>query len=72
VETYAELVRLADRFFGLKERELAKAAEVKTHMGPFSRPENLAKFLEIGEPEIFEATKGRDDDDDEPLGLEVS
>jgi hypothetical protein len=69
VGTYTELIRLADRFFGLKERVQAKAAEAEIFVESASGPETPADFAQIGESEIFGASQAPDDDDDEPRVL---
>jgi hypothetical protein len=66
VGTYAELIRLADRFFGLNELVLAKAAEAETFTESASGLEIPAQIEESG---IFGAGQVRDDDDDEPRVL---
>jgi len=71
VETYAELIRLADRFFGLKERVLEGAAEGSTYMEAVS-PEITAYFRETGEADISATARPPDEDEEEPPGLEVS
>jgi hypothetical protein len=71
-KTNAELIRLANQFFGLEERVLLKGAIVQTDTGPASGLGALAHVAEIGEPEISRAAQASEDDDEEPHDLEVS